>query len=477
MSKSIQDNILPFNSDLQPAAPEYHYPDGHVFYRKLNRGYDKIVRGEGCFLFGRHGKRYLDGSGGAFVANLGHGVPEIGEAMARQAGQVAYLNGTAFTSDVVEQFAAELAALAPGDLDYAYFLGSGSEAVEAALKLARQYWVERGQPAKRKIIALKPGYHGNTMLALSASAREHYKTFYQGWLVEVVRIPAPYSYRCTCGGSGFTVHGASGKSLECSTCNGTILEEAILKEGAENVAAFIAEPVGGSSTGASVPGPDYFRRIREICDRHGVLFIADEVLVGAGRTGTWSAIEPYGVTPDIMTMGKGIGGGYAPVSAVLAPRRIIDVIAKGSGAFMHAQTFSHHPVLAAGGLAAVRYIREHGLVERCARMGALFHQKLQALRLHEVVGDVRGRGLLAGIEFVEDRATRRPFPRKLKFAETFTEAALQAGLVIWPNTGQADGEQGDLAMLAPPFIINEQELDLLVSLFEQALTDTLRILA
>ncbi len=208
-----------------------------------------------------------------------------------------------------------------------------------------------------------------------------------------------------------------------------------------------------------------------------MLFIADEVLVGAGRTGTWSAIEQYGVVPDIMTMGKGIGGGYAPVSSVLAPRRILDVIAKGSGAFMHAQTFSHHPVLAAGGLAALRYLKQHNLVERCARIGAVFHHKLQALRLHEAVGDVRGRGLLAGVEFVEDRESRRPFPRKKKFAETFTEAALRAGLVIWPNTGQAEGEQGDLAMLAPPFTITEQEIDLLVSLFEQALNDTLRTIA
>ncbi|HKV72872.1 MAG TPA: aspartate aminotransferase family protein [Gemmatimonadales bacterium] len=472
MAKSIQDNVLQFAPERAPVPPGYHYPDGNVFYRKLNRVYDKIVRGEGCFLIDSNGKRYLDGSGGAFVANLGHGIAEIGEAMARQAGRVAYLNGTAFTSDAVEEFAAELTALAPGDLDHAYFLGSGSEAVEASLKLARQYWVEQGKLNKRKIIALKPGYHGNTLLALSASAREHYKTYYQGWLVEVVRIPAPYAYRCDCeNAERGTGHG------ECPVCSGAVLEEAILKEGAENVAAFIAEPVGGSSTGASVPGPDYFKRVREICDRHQVLFIADEVLVGAGRTGTWSAIEQYDVVPDIMTMGKGIGGGYAPVSSVLAPRRILDVIAKGSGAFMHAQTFSHHPVLAAGGLAALRYLKQHNLVERCARMGAVFHHKLQALRLHEAVGDVRGRGLLAGVEFVEDRESRRPFPRKKKFAETFTEAALRAGLVIWPNTGQAEGEQGDLAMLAPPFTITEQEIDLLVSLFEQALNDTLRTIA
>lgn len=477
MAKSLQDNVLQFSAAAHPSAPLYHYPDGHVFYRKLTREYDKIVRGEGCFLIGEKGKRYLDGSGGAFVANLGHGIAEIGEAIGRQASTIGYLNGTAFTSEPVEQFATALADLAPGDLDHVYLLGSGSEAVEAALKLARQYWVELGKTSKRKIIALKPGYHGNTLLALSASAREHYKTFYQGWLVEVVRIPAPYPYRCECKGTGYRVPSTGNESEECPVCSGAALEEAILKEGPDTVAAFIAEPVGGSSTGASVPSPDYFKRVREICDRHQVLFIADEVLSGAGRTGTWTAIEQYGVTPDIMTLAKGISGGYVPVSAILAPRRIIDVMAKGSGGFMHAQTFSHHPVLAAGGLAAVRYLQQHKLVERCAAMSPIFHQKLQALRLHEAVGDVRGRGLLAGVEFVEDRETRRPFSRKLKFAETFAEMALKAGLMVWPNSGQAEGEQGDLAMLAPPFIITEQEIDLLVSLFEQALTDTLRKLA
>jgi len=448
-------------------VPQSRYPEGHVFYRKLNRSYPLIVRGEGCFLYDADGKQYLDGSGGAFVANLGHGLTEIGDAMARQAAKVAYVNGTAFTHEAVELFAAELAALAPGDLDYAYFLGSGSEAVEAALKLARQYWNEQGKTDKRKIIALRPGYHGNTILALSASAREQYKTYYQGWLVEVVRIPAPYAYRCGCGGSG--ERGAGSGAGHCPVCSGSVLEEAILREGPETVAAFIAEPVGGSSTGASVPGPDYFRRVREICDRHQVLFIADEVLAGAGRTGTWSAIEQYGVVPDLMTMGKGIGGGYAPVSVVMAPRRITDVIAKGSGAFLHAQTFSHHPVLCAGGLAAVRYIRSHRLVERCAAMGPVFHQKLQALKKHEAVGDIRGRGLLAGVEFVEDRASRRPFPRKKKFAESFAEAALAEGLMTWPNTGQADGDQGDLAMLAPPFIITEPEIDEMVRRFSAAL--------
>ena len=331
----------------------HQYPDSPVFYRKLNRRFPLVTKGEGCWLIDEEGKRYLDGSGGAFVANIGHGVREIAAAMAEHASKIAYLNGTAFTSQPVEELAAELAALAPGDLKKAYFLSSGSEAVEAALKLARQYWVETGKPSKHKIIALFPAYHGNTLLALSASAREHYKTYYREWLVDVVRIPAPYSYRCECGGLR---NEAKAGVPACPICSGSVLEDAILRAGPENVAAFIAEPVGGSSTGASVPAPGYFRRVREICDKYQVLFIADEVLAGAGRTGTWSAIEPYGVVPDIQVLGKGITGGYAPLSAVLAPTRLLDPIAKGSGSLLHAQTFSHHPTLCATGLAAVRYV-------------------------------------------------------------------------------------------------------------------------
>ena len=441
----------------------FQYPDSHVFYRKLTRRFPLITHGEGCWLVDADGNRYLDGSGGAFVANLGHGVAEIGQAMAAQAAKIAYVNGTAFTTEPVETLAAELAELLPGDLDKLYFLGSGSEAVEAALKLARQYWVEVNRPAKHKIIALTPAYHGNTLLALSASARAHYKTFYREWLVDVHRIPAPYTYRCECGG------GAG----DCPACSGSALEAAITELGAENIAAFIAEPVGGSSTGHTVPAPGYFKRVREICDRYQVLFIADEVLVGAGRTGTWSAIEPYGVVPDIMTFGKGITGGYAQLSAVAAPRRLLDPIARGTGALLHAQTFSHHPVLAAAGLAAVRYIRQHRLVERCRRMGEVFHRKLAALRDLPHVGDVRGRGLLAGIEFVQDPASRAPFPRKVKFAETFAEEALAAGLMTWANVGQADGVNGDLSCLAPPFVIEEGEIDELVRRFSAALEQTI----
>jgi hypothetical protein len=440
----------------------FSYPDSPVFYRKLRRTYPLIVRGEGCWLFDSAGRSYLDGCGGAFVANIGHGVAGIGEAMARQAARVAYVSGMTFTNEAVESLAAEIVARAPGDLDYAYFLSSGSEAVEAALKLARQYWVESGRPNKHKVLAFVPSYHGNTLLALSASAREQYRQTYQDWLVAVPRVPAPYVYRCECRGHG----------PPCAACTGDALETAILHEGADSVAAFIAEPIGGSSTGASVPRPTFWRRIREICDRHGVLFVADEVLSGAGRTGTWSALEPYDVTPDILVMGKGITGGYAPLSAVVAPRRIVDVLANGSGALLHAQTYSHHAVTCAAGFATLEYIADHDLIARCAGIAPVFHSALESLRDLPHVGDVRGRGLLAGIEFVEDKESRAPFARSLRFAERFAEAALDAGLVVWPNAGQADGTNGDLVMLAPPFVITESEIAMIADRLRTALTAT-----
>jgi len=354
----------------------HRYPDSHVFYRKLARGYPRIVRGDGCYLYDDQGRRYLDGSGGAYVVNVGHGVGEIAEALACQAGTLAYVSGTAFTHDAVEELATEIARLSPGDLDTVYPLASGSEAVEAGLKLARQYWVESGRPQKHKVLAFAPSYHGNTLLALSASSREQYRAYYREWLIEIVRVPAPYSYRCQCGG----------RLPLCSACTGEAVEQAILREGPDTVAALIGEPVGGSSTGASVPPPDYWRAVRAICDRHQVLLVADEVLTGAGRTGTWSALEPYGAVPDIMILGKGIGGGYAPLSAVVAPRRIVDVLAKGSGVFLHAQTFSHHATLCAAGVATIRYLRRHDLIERCAEMGRLLHQRLHVgpLSLHDL---------------------------------------------------------------------------------------------
>ncbi len=423
-----------------------HYPDGSVFYRKLGWEYPRIVRGDGCWLHDDLGRTYLDAVGGAFVSNLGHGVGAIADAMAAQARKLAYVSGLTLTHDAVEEFASAVADLSGPHLSKVYPLSSGSDAVEAALKLARQYWAEQGRASKTRIVAFAPSYHGNTLLALSASAREHYRSAFSGWLVDVIRV-RPYD--------------AEG------------LERAITEAGADTVAAFIAEPVGGSSTGALVPPLGFWKRARDICRQHDVLLIADEILVGAGRTGTWSALAPDAVTPDIQILGKGIAGGYAPLAAVVAPTTIVDVLARGTGALNHAQTFSHHAVSCAAGTATIRYLARHKLIERCARMGAVLHERLQALRDLPVVGAIRGRGLLAGVEFV-DESTRRPLPRSLKFAEAVTRAALDEGLVVWPNVGHADGTNGDLVMLAPPFVISDDEITQVIERLRRAMDAAVR---
>ena len=412
-----------------------HFPETPVFFRKLRWEYPRITHGKGAWLYDDAGKMYLDACGGAFVSNLGHGVAEIGDAMAAQARKLAYVSGMTLSNTAVEEFADELVKLAPAQLDKVYPRSSGSDAVEAALKLARQYWAEQGQPGKQKIVALTPAYHGNTLLALSASAREHYKALYKGWLVDVTRVPA---------------------------YDADALETAIDRADPANIAAFIMEPVGGSSTGALVPPAGYLRRVREICSRAEVLFIADEILCGAGRTGTWSALEPDNVVPDVQILGKGIAAGFAPLAALRVSTSIVDVLAQGSGALNHAQTFSHHAVSCAAGTATLRYLAKHRLVERCARMGAALHIKLASLRASPHVAAVRGRGLLAGVELVEDAPARTPFPRSLHVAESVTRAALDAGLIVWPNVGHANGSDGDLIMLAPPYVISEDEIDQIV---------------
>lgn len=436
----------------------HRYPHSSVLYRKLDRDFPLIVRGEGSTLWDETGKDYLDGSGGAYVANLGHGVTAIADAVAEQMRKVAYVTGVSFTNEAVEILASEMAALSVGDLDKFLFLTSGTDATEAALKLARQHWVEQGRAGKHKIIALFPAYHGHTMLALSAGARPAYRAMFGDWMTPVVQMPAPYAYRCECGGA-----------TACPRCTGTLLEEIIAREGADTIAAFIGETIGGSSTGASVPRDGYWRTVREICSRHEVLWIADEILVGAGRTGTWTAVEPYEAVPDIMTMGKGISGGYAPLAAVVTSERILAPIAASSGSMLHAQTYTHTPMICAAGVATVRYIREHDLLARCCTMGASLHTRLAPLASHPLVGDVRGRGLLAGLELVSDTSTRAPFPRARKVVDRVNDAALAEGLVCWPHAGGVDGVNGDVVCLAPPFVVTDAELGEIVARLTRAL--------
>jgi hypothetical protein len=420
------------------------------------------------YLFDDAGKRYLDASGGAMVCNIGHGVAEVADAIAAQARTLSYVNGTAFTNEPAETLADLLAAKTPKGIDRAYFLSSGSEATEAALKLARQYHVERGEPERRAIIAQTPGYHGNTLLALSASARTHYRTMFGPWLTDVIMIDAPYPYRSKSGIAGNRPAYA--------------LEEAIVNAGPDNVAAFIAEPIGGSSTGASVPPKEYFANVREICNRYGVLFICDEVLTGAGRTGTYFGLEHFrdangnAIVPDIITMGKGLNGGYAPLSALLTKSAIVETIASGSGNFMHAQTYSHNPLGCAAALAVQRYIEKHDLVARAARVGAQLGERLARLQMEtpalaaDLIGDIRGIGMLRAVEFVRNRETKEPLARELHFAETLVEEARNRGLVLWPNVGHADGKNGDLVVIAPPFTIEPNQIEEIAELLQASIT-------
>jgi adenosylmethionine-8-amino-7-oxononanoate aminotransferase len=435
----------------------YKYPESFVFYRKLNKIFPKAVSSQGCFIQDETGKRYFDASGGAVVVNIGHSVQEIADALADQARILPYVNGTQFTHDAVETLAAELAEVLPGTLKYSYFLSSGSEANEAAVKLARQYWYEKGVHSKWKIISRTPSYHGNTLTALSLSGREHYRTLFGPLLTDFPRIKAPDAYR----------------HPGCRACTGDLLEEEILKQGADTVAAFIAEPIIGSSAGAVVPTVEYYDRIAEICRKYEILFIADEVMAGMGRTGKWFSFQHYNFIPDILVTGKGINGGVLPLSGLVAKKEIVDQLTSTSGYFNHAQTYSHTPVMCAAGVATLRYLKKHRLVERCAEIGLVLQERLNELREYPVVGDVRGKGLMFAIEFVQDRKTKVPFNRTEKFAERLTEAAFQNGVILWNNVGHVDGTNGDLVMVAPPFTVTEEEIADFMQRFKKSLEQTI----
>ncbi|HET6204456.1 MAG TPA: aminotransferase class III-fold pyridoxal phosphate-dependent enzyme [Planctomycetota bacterium] len=406
------------------------------------------MRGRGAWIEDAEGKRYLDASGGAMVVSLGHGLASIARAMGRQAATLAYANGTQFTSEPLEGLADDLASIAPKGLTRALFLTSGSEANEAAVKLALQYWIDRGVPGKTRILARRPAYHGNTLATLSLGSRGTYRRFFGDWVRGVARIPGPYCYRC-----------ALGLTYPfCKVACADELEKAIEALGEETIAAFIAEPVFGASGAAAVPPADYWKRIRAICDRHSVLWIADEVLSGMGRTGRWFAVDHYGVVPDILTLGKGLSGGYAPLSAMMAREEIVETIRRAGHDLQHQQTFSQTPLVCAAGRAAIRVLKRRKLVERVARMEKGFLAALEGLRRFASVGDVRGKGLLAGIEFVADRETRRPFPREARFCERVADEALERGLVVWAQGGDLAGEDGDAILLAPPFTVTRFEI-------------------
>lgn len=427
----------------------------NLFYRDLKRVLPTIVRGEGVYLYDQAGNRYLDGCSGSLVANIGHGCERVAAAAYAQARLLAFTHLSRFSNEPAVALANRIAELAPGSLNKVYFTSGGSEATESALKLARQYFLDRdGSSNKWKVIARRQSYHGATIGALSMTGDEPRRRQYDPILTDFPHIAPCYCYRCpfdkqpeTCG-------------LPCADA----LEEAILKEGAENVAAFIAEPIVGAAAGALVPPPGYWERIRDICNQYDILLIADEVMTGFGRTGTMFALDQTTVVPDMICVAKGMSAGYAPLGAIIVKDEIVEVLRAGSGRFVHGHTYGGNPLSTAIGLEVVAYLLEENLVENSRQQGAYLLEKLKELQQRfSIIGDVRGRGLMIGVELVADRESKTPYPARARIAERFTQCALRHGVVVYPGQGCADGVNGDQFLVGPPLTITQSECDELVA--------------
>jgi adenosylmethionine-8-amino-7-oxononanoate aminotransferase len=411
----------------------------------------EAVRGEGVHLYDSAGREYIDASGGAAVSSLGHAHPHVLAALRAQMDRIAYAHTSFFTTSVAEELAARLVAGAPAGMSHAYFVSGGSEAVEAALKMARQYFVETGEPGRTHFVSRRQSYHGNTLGALAVSGRLASRASYEPILVGTTRVSPCYEYRER--EAGETPEGY-GERLARE------LDTAIASTGAGRVIAFIAETVSGATLGAAPPVPGYLARVREVCDRHGVLLILDEVMCGMGRTGTLHACGQEGVVPDLMTLAKGLGGGYQPIGAVLVAGRLASAFARGSGAFQHGHTYLAHPMAAAAALAVQEVIEREGLLDRVRRMGAALEARLRSeFGGHPHIGDIRGRGLLRAIEIVADRGTKRPFDPALRLHARVKREAMARGLCCYPTGGAVDGRAGDHVLLAPPFIVGEDDID------------------
>ncbi|PTX47069.1 hypothetical protein IQ03_03434 [Gemmobacter caeni] len=439
-------------------------PD-HLFGRSTKGALPVAVRGEGCYLIDAAGKRYFDGSGGAAVSCLGHSDAGVRAALHDQLDRLAFAHTGFFTSEPAEALADRLIAHAPPGIDRVYLVSGGSEAVEAALKLARQYFMEIGQPQRHRVIARRQSYHGNTLGALAAGGNAWRRAQFAPLLVETSHIAPCYEYRDRAPGETVEAYGLRVADE---------LEAEINRLGPETVMAFIAEPVVGATAGAVPAVPGYFRRIREICDQHGILLILDEVMCGMGRTGHLFACEEDGVAPDLITIAKGLGAGYQPIGALLTSGRIYDAVAAGSGFFQHGHTYMGHPMAAAAANAVLEAIVARGLLARVREQGARLQAALEAaLGQHPHIGDIRGRGLFRGVELVADRETKVPFDPALKLHARVKALAFEAGLICYPMGGTIDGQRGDHILLAPPFIIEDAQIDELVSKLSGAIRGAL----
>jgi adenosylmethionine-8-amino-7-oxononanoate aminotransferase len=438
-----------------------HRNADHVFYRNPTKFYPTAVRGEGVYIHDADGKTYLDGSGGAAVVSIGHGVPEIREAMLMQADLLAFAHGSQFTSAAAVSLADRIVAICPTGLVRVYYLSGGSEAVETAVKMARQYQVDRGMPSKYKVISRWTSYHGNTLGALALGGHTGRRKYYLPLIQHTPHIVPAYCYRCPFG----RIPDAC--SLECADD----LEKTILYESPDSVSAFMAEPVVGATAGALVPPPGYFQRIREICNRYDVLLIVDEVMTGIGRTGRNLGIDHWDTVPDMIVCAKGIASGYTPIGCVVTTETIHNTIKKGNGTFVHGHTYGQNPLSCAIAAAVLDYIARNDLVNRCASLGAHLLKRLESLRNHPIVGDTRGLGLFAGIEFVRDKETKQPFEPKDKVNVRIGNRAFEKGLICYPGGGGADGVRGDHILLAPPFVITDGEIDRLVEILDLSIGD------
>jgi adenosylmethionine-8-amino-7-oxononanoate aminotransferase len=433
----------------------------HVLHRQIRHAYPAATLGRGMTIRDAAGKEYIDASGGAAVSCLGHSDPDVLAALHAQIDRLDYAHTGFFTTPAAEELADEMICHAPAGIGHVYFTSGGSEGVEAALKLARQYFVERGEPQRRHFIGRLQSYHGNTLGALSAGGNLWRRRPFEPILLGNVHHVSPcYEYR---GRRSDETPEAYGQRLAQE------LADKVDELGGENVIAFIAETVVGATLGAVPPVPGYFGRVREICDRHGILLILDEVMCGIGRTGTLHACEQEGVAPDLMVVAKGLGGGYAPIGAVMVNERIVQALADGSGSFQHGHTYMGHPLACAAALAVQRVIRRDDLLTNVRRQGDHLARRLrERFGNHPFVGDVRGRGLFRAIELVADRGTREPFDPALKLHARVKQAAMERGLMVYPMGGTVDGARGDHALLAPPFIVDPATIDTIVERLGEA---------
>ncbi len=438
-----------------------------VIHRTLRGAPPPIaIAGHGVWLTAADGREVLDASGGAAVSCLGHQHKRVVEAIQRQVGTLAYAHTSFFSSTPAEELAEMLVGHEPGGLAYAYFVSGGSEAIEASLKMARQYFVETGQPSRTHFIARRQSYHGNTLGALALGGNEYRRAPYAPLLSNAFSHVSPaFAYR---------EQRTDETEADFTARLAAELEAEFQRLGPDTVAAFVAEPVVGATAGCVPPPAGYFRAVRDICDRHGALLILDEVMCGMGRTGTLHAWEQEGISPDLQAIAKGLGGGYQPIGALLASARIVDALRDGSGAFQHGHTYLAHPVACAAALAVQQVIRDDGLLARVRQQGDLLDQRLtERFGNHPHIGDIRGRGLFRGMELVADRASKQPFDPALKLHARVKQAAFDRGLGCYPSGGTIDGVRGDHILLAPPYIVSDDEIDIIVTRLGAAIDDAL----